>query len=473
MSFHPPEPYIQQVGRQYLSMLAESPAIALEQYLGDAPEIKELETVVKADMSFRWQKLNFAGPVEVEQATFVKPPNVESYAERFAALGETETLRRLVKWELSLRREIGDRPTIVEYANRFPQLGDAEEWLADEFEPGQRSRGGDRRIGATVGSFRIESKVGEGPLTVSYLAVQYRPVRQSVVVKFVKTEFDSSEVLGRFRFECPSLACMDSKHVVNAFDADRSPEGTTYFVMPYVEGVDLTEYARENALELPKRIELFLDVCDAVQHAHVKGVMHQDLKPSNLLVSQAGDTPVVQVVDFGVARAIGNRLGKRAVISHFNDSLQSLQYISPEQASFNPSDIDTRSDVYSLGAVLYELVTGQPPFSQADLGAGAIDQTLRVIRQDRPSVPSERAAGLPVGLDWIVMKALAKEREQRYQSPRDFADDLRRYQQHKPVSAAPDSRSYRLRKFVEKNWLAIGIGLLLQAVLLVIVATAT
>jgi tRNA A-37 threonylcarbamoyl transferase component Bud32 len=439
MSFHPPEPYVQQIGRRYLSKLAESPTLQIDQYLGDAPELEELETVVKADMSFRWQKLNFAGPVEVEQATFVKPPNVESYVGKFGSLGEAETLRRLVKWELSLRREIGDRPSLAEYAKRFPQLGEADQWFANEFESVQRSRGGDRRIGATIGSFKIDSKIGEGSLTDSYLGIQFRPVRQSVVVKFVKSEFDSGDVLGRFRFEAPSLAFMDREHIVNAFESDVSPEGTTYFVMPHVEGMHLTEHVRENRLELSKRIDLFLDVCDAVQHAHIKGVMHRDLKPSNLLVTSTGDDVLVKVIDFGIARAIGSCLGKSTVVSHFSDSPQSLQYISPEQASFRPSDIDTRSDVYSLGAILYELLTGQPPFSQADLSATAIDQTLRVIRQDQPLAPSQRVEGLPVEFDWIVMKALAKKREHRYQSPGRLAEDLRRYRRGGVVSAAPKS----------------------------------
>ncbi|MGB7348066.1 MAG: serine/threonine-protein kinase [Pirellulaceae bacterium] len=462
MSFVPPDHYDNAIAKRYLEQLADTPSLQIESTLptADADDyLLALETIVKADMAERWQKLSFAGPVEIEQATFAKPPSVETYIARFPELLAADVLGRIAKWELSLRQQIGDRPLAAEYSGRFPQLGDQFDWsdgLASASDGGD-----DRRVGTTVGTYRIDTRIGEGNRTVSYRATQFRPVRKNVVVKFVKDAVDSAEVLNRFRFELSSLKNMDHPNVANAVDAAATATGNTYFVMPLVDGLEITDYAIENSLPIRDRIELFIKVCEVIQQAHFKGVIHRDLKPSNVLVSESGGRPEPMVLDFGIARAIGDRLGEQTVAAHFGQDVTSPQYISPEQASFNPSDIDTRSDVYSLGVILYEMLAGQPPFSDADLSSKAIDQTLRIIRQVVPVAPSERALGLSCELDWIVLHALEKDRDSRYQSPSELADDLRRFLSGEPVTVALPSWMYQVRKFARRSPFKFSIALLL------------
>ncbi|WP_419189707.1 serine/threonine protein kinase [Stieleria marina] len=458
MPFIPPDHYDEQTAQLFVSSLEKTPTLTIEDWLdqADGPSNADvIETIVKADMAFRWQKISFAGPVEIEQATYVKPPTVETYAERFSLLSAPEILKRLAKWELLLRQKIGDKPSIPEYSKRFAQLGDPNDWLVDDLNANHLAQGNDRLIGSTVGTFKIVSKISDGSFSVSYQATQFRPTRQQVVIKFLKREFDSADVLNRFRFEQQSMEIMDHPHIVGVSEAATTPDGSTYFATPWISGVPITQWSIDNACSFDERVDVFIQACDAVQHAHQKGIIHRDLRPSKILVAEQDQQPHTNVIDFGISRAIGSQLGQQTVATHYGGSTASLQYISPEQASFKPSDVDTRSDVYSLGVVLYEMLVGEPPFTQADLSTKAIDQTLRIIRQTEPDAPGTRVEQLPRELEWIVLHALKKDRKHRYQSPGDLADDLRRYRDGRAVTVAPRSWIYDVGHYSKQNPVSI------------------
>src|SRR5207248_588869 len=305
-----------------------------------------------------------------------------------------------------------------------------------------------------------------------WMAQQTEPVKRLVAVKLIKAGMDSKQVIARFEAERQALALMDHANIARVLDGGTSSGGRPYFVMDLVKGVPITRYCDEHHLTPRQRLELFLPVCSAIQHAHQKGIIHRDLKPSNVLVALYDGKPVPKVIDFGVAKATGQSLTDQTLVTGFGAIVGTLEYMSPEQAEINQLDIDTRSDIYSLGVLLYELLAGSPPFSRKDLEKAGMLDMLRVIREQEPSKPSTKlstADGLPTlaanrgtepakltklvrgELDWIVMKALEKDRRRRYETANGFATDLQRYLADEPVLACPPSAGYRLRKFARRN----------------------
>jgi tetratricopeptide (TPR) repeat protein len=323
-----------------------------------------------------------------------------------------------------------------------------------------------------AGRYKLLEQIGEGGMGAVWMAQQTEPVKRLVAVKLIKAGMDSKHVLARFEAERQALALMDHANIARVLDAGTTGAGRPYFVMDLVKGVPITRYCDAHRLTPRQRLELFLPVCQAVQHAHQKGIIHRDLKPSNVLVALYDGKPVPKVIDFGVAKAAGQTLTEKTLVTGFGAIVGTLEYMSPEQAEINQLDIDTRSDIYSLGVLLYELLAGSPPFSRKELEKGGLLEMLRVIREQEPSKPSTKlstAEGLPTlaanrgtepakltkllrgELDWIVMKALEKDRNRRYDTANGFALDVQRYLADEAVQACPPRATYRLRKFARKN----------------------
>jgi serine/threonine protein kinase/tetratricopeptide (TPR) repeat protein len=331
---------------------------------------------------------------------------------------------------------------------------------------------GGERPGTAVGPYKLLEPIGEGGMGTVWMAQQTEPVKRLVALKLIKAGMDSRQVIARFEAERQALALMDHANIARVLDAGATGAGRPYFVMDLVKGVPITRYCDEHRLTPRQRLELFLPVCQAIQHAHQKGVIHRDLKPSNVLVALYDGRPVPKVIDFGVAKAAGPQLTDKTLVTGFGALVGTLEYMSPEQAEINQLDVDTRSDVYSLGVLLYELLTGNPPFTRQEQGKGGVLEMLRVIREQEPTKPSAKlstAEGLPAlaanrgtepakltrlvrgELDWIVLKALEKDRNRRYETATGFAMDVQRYLADEPVQACPPSAGYRLRKFVRRN----------------------
>ena len=346
------------------------------------------------------------------------------------------------------------------------------------------------RPGTVIGPYKLLQQIGEGGMGTVWMAQQTEPVKRLVALKLIKAGMDSKQVIARFEAERQALALMDHANIARVLDAGTTGAGRPYFVMDLVKGVPITRYCDEHHLQPRQRLELFIPVCQAIQHAHQKGIIHRDLKPSNVLVALYDGKPVPKVIDFGVAKAAGQQLTEKTLVTGFGAVLGTLEYMSPEQAEINQLDIDTRSDIYSLGVLLYELLVGSPPFTRQELEKGGMLEMLRVIREQEPSKPSVKlstAEGLPTlaanrgteaakltklvrgELDWIVMKALEKDRSRRYGSANGFAKDLQRYLSDEPVQACPPSVGYRLRKFVRRNKRAlVMVSVVTLAVLLVV-----
>jgi serine/threonine protein kinase/Tfp pilus assembly protein PilF len=345
-----------------------------------------------------------------------------------------------------------------------------------------------------AGRYKLLEQIGEGGMGVVWMAQQTEPVKRPVAVKLIKAGMDSKVVLARFEAERQALALMDHANIARVLDAGATPGGRPYFVMELVKGVSITRYCDEHRLTPRQRLELFVPVCQAIQHAHQKGIIHRDLKPSNVLVARYDDRPVPKVIDFGVAKAAGTPLTEQTLHTGFGAVVGTVEYMSPEQASFNQLDVDTRSDIYSLGGLLYELLTGSPPFSRQELEKAGVLEMLRVIREQEPSKPSNKlstAQGLPAlaanrglepakltklvrgELDWIVMKALEKDRGRRYETANGLALDILRYLADEVVAAGPPSASYRLRKFVRRNRVPVlAVGLIVLALVAGVIGTA-
>src|SRR5262245_33911030 len=330
----------------------------------------------------------------------------------------------------------------------------------------------DEQPGSLVGPYKLLEPIGEGGMGAVWMAEQSEPIQRRVALKVIKEGMDSRQVLARFEAERQALALMDHPNIAKVHDAGRTTSGRPYFVMELVKGQPITKYCDEKQLGVRERLDLFGDVCRAVQHEHQKGIIHRDIKPSNVLVAPYDGKPVVKVIDFGVAKATGQRLTDKTLFTGFGALVGTPEYMSPEQAEVNNQDIDTRSDIYSLGVLLYELLTGSPPFTKKGLEAAGLLETLRLIREQEPTRPSAKlstAEGLPAlaakrgtepakltrlmrgELDWIVMKALEKDRSRRYETANGFAMDVQRYLAGEPVLAAPASQWYRLRKLVRRH----------------------
>jgi tetratricopeptide (TPR) repeat protein len=337
--------------------------------------------------------------------------------------------------------------------------------------------------GTVIGPYKLLQQIGEGGMGVVFMAEQTRPVQRTVALKIIKPGMDTRQLIARFEAERQALALMDHPNIAKVLDAETTDTGRPYFVMELVKGVAITKYCDEKQLSLHERLDLFLPVCQAVQHAHQKGIIHRDIKPNNVLVAEYDNHAVPKVIDFGVAKATAQRLTERTMFTEFGQVLGTMEYMSPEQAKFNQLDIDTRSDIYSLGVLLYELLTGTTPFERKRLQEAAFDEMLRIIREEEPPKPSTKLSSsetLPSiaanrhteparlskevrgELDWIVMKALEKDRNRRYDNAGGLARDVERYLHDESVQACPPSAAYRFRKFARRNKAALAIaGLIL------------
>jgi non-specific serine/threonine protein kinase/serine/threonine-protein kinase len=422
-------------------------------------------------------------------------PVIEEYLGDTSEPARSRLLSELVAVEVACRRRQGDKVQADEYQRRFPNLDSA-------FLAGLCQTPVSEAPGTRIGPYKLLQQLGEGGMGVVFLAEQAEPVRRQVALKVIKAGLDSGRVLARFEQERQALALMDHPHIAKVFDAGTTAEsderggrrdekgtgdnsdssliphpsslrpGRPYFVMELVKGLPFTKYCDQEQLTPRERLELFIPVCQAVQHAHQKGIIHRDLKPSNVLIGLYDGRPVPKVIDFGVAKATAQRLTERTLFTEVGCLVGTLEYMAPEQAEVNNLDIDTRADIYSLGVLLYELLTGSPPFTGRQLRSMAYHEMLRVIREVEPPKPSTKLSSsaelvsiaarrklepkkltklVHGDLDWIVMKCLAKERSRRYETATGLASDLQRYLCDEPVLAGPPSRMYRLKKFLRRN----------------------
>ena len=332
----------------------------------------------------------------------------------------------------------------------------------------------DEAIEKCIGPYKLLQKIGEGGCGVVYMAAQEQPVRRRVALKIIKLGMDTKNVIARFEAERQALALMDHPNIARVLDAGATESGRPYFVMELVRGVKITEYCDQNELDTQQRLRLFIKVCHAIQHAHQKGVIHRDIKPSNILVTIIDGMPVPKVIDFGIAKAIEGKLTDNTIFTAYEQFIGTPAYMSPEQAVMSGVDVDTRSDIYSLGVLLYELLTGRTPFETKDLLQSGIAGLRRTLQEEEPQRPSAIVTTLqgsalaqvarsrhaePVklisllrgDLDWIVIRALEKDRARRYETANGLAMDVQRYLDNEPVVACPPSRLYRLQKLFRRN----------------------
>jgi len=371
---------------------------------------------------------------------------------------------------------------------KSPETPDAPDWASTPtIHPASADGAGASNRG--FGPYRFLQRLGEGGMGEVWLAEQVRPVRRQVAIKVIKAGMDSAQVIARFEAERQALALMDHPTIAKVLDGGTTTEGRPYFAMEYVRGDSIITYCDRNRLTVNDRLELFIQVCDGVQHAHQKGVIHRDLKPSNVLVTASDNHPVPRIIDFGIAKAIAQPLTERSLFTELGMLIGTPEYMSPEQAEMTPVDVDTRSDVYSLGVLLYELIVGVLPIDRETLRASPIDEIRRAIREKEPVRPSTRAGQVDAeaagrrqtqpaklasqirgDLDWIALKALEKDRTRRYATANALALDVRRHLNNEPVSAGPPSTAYRLRKFARRHRVGVGFAAMLAILLVAVTA---
>jgi serine/threonine protein kinase/tetratricopeptide (TPR) repeat protein len=348
--------------------------------------------------------------------------------------------------------------------------------------------------GTRIGPYKLLQQIGEGGFGVVYMAEQDKPVHRRIALKIIKPGMDSAQVIARFEAERQALAMMDHQSIAKIYDAGTTTAGRPFFVMELAHGVPITKYCDENHLTVRERMELAVPVCKAIQHAHQKGIIHRDLKPSNVLVCLYDGQPVPKIIDFGVAKAVEQRLTERTMFTQFGAIIGTFEYMSPEQAETNQLGVDTRSDIYSLGVLLYELLTGSTPLARKRLLEASLSEVLRMIKEEEPAKPSTRlsdsreAARIAAArrtepvklnrmlrgeLDWVVMKCLEKDRTRRYDTANALARDLERYLHDEPVEACPPGAGYRLRKLARKHRTALSIAVLFLVMLVLAVCVTT
>ena len=352
------------------------------------------------------------------------------------------------------------------------------------------------QLGERIGRYKLLQQIGEGGCGVVYMAEQEEPVRRRVALKVIKLGMDTKNVIARFEAERQALALMDHPNIAKVLDAGATDTGRPYFVMELVRGIKITEFCDKNNLPTRERLNLFIQVCQAIQHAHQKGIIHRDIKPSNILVTLNDGVPLPQVIDFGIAKATQQRLTDKTLFTAFEQFIGTPAYMSPEQAEMNAQGVDTRSDIYSLGVLLYELLTGKTPFAQEDLLQAGMNEIRRIICEEEPMKPSTRLSTMLAGdltmtanqrqteppklihsvrgdLDWIVMKALEKDRNRRYETATGFARDVERHLADQPVTACPPSKLYQFRKTLRRHKYAFAAGVAVVAVLLLGIIVST
>lgn len=500
---HPDENAI----RRFEKAWRKTPYPNLKEFLDNDVTKAELPTLIEMvliDMEFRWKHQTSR---QTELETVATLFSTDEYLNGFPILKESEIEDRLLLEEFVIRRKFGDQPELECFVDRWQHLQNKLIQLDSQYPIQSREKDFLHSANATqpsadfpaIPNFQILSEVGQGGMGSVYLAMQQKPVRRRVALKLIRSEIISEEVKVRFDAERQALALMDHPNIARIYHADATESGRPYFAMEFVDGPPITEFCAKNKLKIQERLELFSDVCNAVHHAHQKGVLHRDLKPSNVLVVQHENRPIVKVIDFGLAKAVEQsaKLTDQTVQTQAGQVIGTLKYMSPEQASVSEKDIDTRTDVFALGVILFELLTGKTPLDDISLHDQGILSILQIIRDHEPIPPSQKLLQfddnlthrisvergttfrslhhlLRGDLDWVVMKAMENDRERRYHSAASLADDVQRYLNNETVLAHPQSATYRLKKFVGKNRFIVGTGLAVFLLLVIgIVATAS